>query len=338
MKDQTHQDRRSFLKTMGGTTAAAAAVVPALFNGQRAAAAAGGGQSYVSGHFALELDGEHAGWLQSAEGGYAVGEVVTEKLGGDWLAKKHIGNVKYEDISIVVDTAPAGPLLRWVQSTLDGAQKPTSGAIISTDERFREQSRLSFYNALVTEIGFPAMDAASKDAAKMTLKFKPEVTRNKRGGGGAALPPAPQKMWLPANFKISIGNLDCSRVSKIEALSIKQKVTEDAVGGERDYQREPGKIDFPNVVITLPESHADDFFKWHEDFVINGNSTDAEEKAGKLSWLEPNGKEVASMTFKNMGIFKCAPDKMEAGAEGIRRVKAEMYCEEIRFAGFPTRK
>lgn len=34
-----------------------------------------------------------------------------------------------------------------------------------------------FVNALITQIGFPALDAAGKDAAKLTIKFSPEYTR-----------------------------------------------------------------------------------------------------------------------------------------------------------------
>ncbi len=39
-----------------------------------------------------------------------------------------------------------------------------------------------------SEVGFPAMDAASKDAAKMSIKVKPEMSRTAHGatGGGGA--------------------------------------------------------------------------------------------------------------------------------------------------------
>jgi hypothetical protein len=43
-------------------------------------------------------------------------------------------------------------------------------------------------------------------------------------------------------------------------------------------------------------------------------------------------KEAAagSVAFQTTGLFKLTPDKAEAGSEQIRRVKAEVYCEEIR--------
>ena len=96
----------------------------------------------------------------------------------------------------------------------------------------------------------------------------------------------------------------------------------------------------PNLVIHLAESHADEFYRWHEDFVIKGNNGDENEKGGTLEYLTPNLQEVLfTLHFDHLGVFKIAPDKMSAqsmdkpdAAEPIRRLKVEMYCEDIKFA------
>ena len=60
--------------------------------------------------------------------------------------------------------------------------------------------------------------------------------------------------------------------------------------------------------------------------------------ASEVEWLTPavaTGPTVlGSLQFFNLGIFKIAPEKLEAGADTIRRVKVEMYCERIA-AAFP---
>ena len=38
-----------------------------------------------------------------------------------------------------------------------------------------------------------------------------------------------------------------------------------------------------------------------------------------------------TLTFSGLGMFKLTPEKVEAGSENVRRVKAEMYCEQITF-------
>ncbi|HLZ68718.1 MAG TPA: hypothetical protein VKV26_02295 [Dehalococcoidia bacterium] len=42
-----------------------------------------------------------------------------------------------------------------------------------------------FVAPLITSIGFPALDAGSKDAAKLTIKVTPEYTRTTTTSGGA---------------------------------------------------------------------------------------------------------------------------------------------------------
>lgn len=291
--------------------------------------------SYAAGKYALELDGRVVGWLHSAEGGQAVADVVTEEFGDDWLQKKHIGNVKYEEITVTVADGMSRELFQWVRDFTQNKAGRKNGAIIAADYTYSEISRLEFHNAVITELGLPALDAASKDAAKMTIKFAPEYTRMNAGSGKKlAIDAKGQKKWLPANFRLRIDGLEeaSSRVSKIEAFTIKQKVAANAAGELRDYEKEPAKVEIPNLVITFPESYAKPLYDWHEDFVIRGNNSEEQEKGGTLEYLAPNMTDVLyTITFKHLGIFKLTPDKMEAGTEQIRRVKAEMYCEEMTF-------
>jgi hypothetical protein len=122
-------------------------------------------------------------------------------------------------------------------------------------------------------------------------------------------------------------------VSKVDALTIKQQIVESDIGEGRDFGREPGKMEFPNLVVTLAESNAQDFFDWHEHFLIKGNNGQEDEKGGKLEYLTPNLSEVLfTITFFNLGIFKLAPEKVEANSDQIRRVRAEMYCEQMTFS------
>jgi len=298
------------------------------------------GRGAVAGKFGIELDNIMAGWVGSAEGGHATSDVVVEKIGVDHLSKKHLAGVKYEEISVSCGTGMSKGFYEWIKSSFDHAYTRKNGAIITADYNYNEISRLTFFNALPTEIGFPALDASSKDAAKMSIKFAPEYTRVSSSGGGAVtsstykINAATQKKWLPANFRLKIDGLDegCSKVNKIEALTIKQKTVENPVGELRDYQKEPTSVEVLNLVVTLPESHSKAFSDWHESFVIRGDNGESAEKGGTLEYLTPDLKTVLfTLQFHNLGIFKLTPEKVEAGSEQIRRLKAEMYCEDIKF-------
>jgi hypothetical protein len=300
-------------------------------------------RAYAAGKYALELGGAPAGWVASAEGGNATSDVINEKPGPDHIARKHIGAVKYEPFKVEVGTEMSKAFYDWIKSTFDLKSTRMNGALVTTDFNFNATSQMDFTNALITEIGFPALDAASKDAAKLTVKFAPEVMRmnsspqGKVTGSTAGIDRNAQKKWLPSNFRLTIAGLDCARVTKIEPLVIKQKVVEDAVGAQRDYQKEAASVEFPNLVVTLAESSAKTWYEWHKSFVVGGSNAQDKEKTATLELLAPDLKEVFfTLTFRNTGIFRLVPEKTEAGSEQNKRVKAEMYVEKIDFAYGPT--
>lgn len=337
MDEQTKASRARFLGTVGAASVAGAAIAGGAWRTSKAGAAAapGAGRAFSAGNFALQLDGSNkAGFLKSVEGGNAVGEVVNEVGSAGYYQKKHIGNVKYEEITAEFGTGMSKDVYDWIAATLTGNrdQERKSGAIISADFNYVVKARRAFTEALITEVGFPAMDASSKDAAFITLKFAPEQTVDQAGSGQLPSAPNKQKQWTPANFRFDIKGLPTSRVNKIEALTIKQTAVTGEIGEERFPQKEPGKLEFPNLVFMLPEADAQPWIDYHEDFVIKGNNSEEKEKTAQLTYLAPNQKdEIGRLDFLNVGIFKIAPEKLEAGSEAIRRIKVELYCERIKF-------
>lgn len=306
-------------------------------------------RAYAAGHFALELDNKAGGWLFSIEGGMATAEVVNEKIGPEHLIHKHISTVKYEDITVTCGPAMSREFYSWITNSFQGNYTRQNGAIVAADYNFLEVMRLNFYSGLVTEVGFPALDASSRDMARLTIKISPEYTRietpsekppeNPKGGEGQSIAgskypidPVKAKRWLTRNFRCSVDGIDCSRVTKVEAITIKQKVTEVPLGEFRDAYREPTTIEYPNVVFSLPESHADGFFKWYKSFVLDGNCDTGDEKHGSIEFLHEDMKTIACrIDLKHLGLFKVTLDKGEAGSDKIRMVKVEMYCEKMEF-------
>jgi hypothetical protein len=284
------------------------------------------------GKYGLEIAGSFAGWLVSAEGGQAFADVIQEPAGPDLIVRKHIGKPKYEDITLTFGTGMSKGFWEWVKATFDHKPARQNGALLAADFNNKPMERLNFQNALITEIGFPVLDASSKDAAKMTVRFAPERTQRAPGAGAAPAGANVQKKWLSSNFRLQIDGLDCTRVNKINALVVNQAITENTVG-EAQRALESGKLEIPNLAITLPQAQADDFYNWHEDFVIKGNNGATKEKNGTLMFLPPDMTEALfTLNLLHLGIFRLALEETEAAGDGIRRLKAEMYCEEMKFS------
>jgi hypothetical protein len=289
-------------------------------------------RGFTVGKIGLQLNEASAGFLSSADGGNATADVINEKVGSDHLARKHIGAVKYEDITVTAGTGMGKEFYSWIQTSIGGAPIAHTGSILGADVNLKVFTRTDFFNALITEVGMPALDAASKDAAKMTIKFAPEKTRKVLNTGGKLLGGAPlQLKWLTSNFKLTINGLNTSFVNRIEQFTVKANYTRFS-GDSATGQRVLSQIDISNLKFTIAEAHAQDFMKWHEDFVINGNNSVENEKFGSLSFLAPDLKtELFNLKLTGLGIFALDPDPLVVSTQGIRHVTAQLYCDKALF-------
>lgn len=293
-------------------------------------------RSYVAGNFMFELQGVKCGFIKSVEGGAISAEVINESVGPDYFVKKHIGQPKYEDFTMQIGFSMTKAVYEWIQASWKQNYMRKDGAIIAADFNLNAKSQRDFFHALITETTVPACDGSSKDPAYMTLKFAPEYTRVTKASGKASgeFGKYEQKLWLPQNFRLAIDGLDCTRVNKIDAWTVKQTAVTDDIGDARDYAKEPGKLEFPNLKISVAEVTSETWRAWHEDFVIKGNNGEDKEKGGTLEFLSPNRQDVLlTIKFFNIGIFKCTNDKAEANADTVKRVSAEVYFERAEIQG-----
>lgn len=288
-------------------------------------------RTYTSDRASLELSGVPAGLFKSLEGGDAVGKVVGEEGELDKVVHKRISGVSYTDLSMTFGAGMSKVVYDWMTATLQGKYMRQDGSVMTADFNGVVRSRQDFLQGQISEIGFPACDAGGKDAAYITLKITPESTRAGSPSGkvsSAALTKV--KPLLNSNFRLTIDGLDCTRVAKIDPIVVTQQLGPSKADGQlRVYSAEPGVLEVSNLVISLTDDPKNGFSDWFDKFVIKGNSSVP--KNGTLEYLDPGMKNpIFTLTFHNLGIFKLARPKMEAGSEVIR-LRAEMYCEQVFF-------
>ncbi len=295
----------------------------------------------VGGKTAIELNGKQAGWVFNALGGTATAEVVSEPTGADRVTHKHVTNVKYDDIAVNCGAGMSREFYGLVKAGVEGTSGRFSGAIVVADYDYKESSRITFANALVTEIAFPALDASSKEAGRMLVTFSPQYTRLVAGSGqrstqSGSLTPGGQKKWLTSSFKLAIDGLDTTRVIKIEPLTAKTAVVNSAVGSQREPTKEATKIQYSNLVFYVPETAAKPFLDWHDAFVIRGQNAQANEKNGRLEMLTQDLRTALfTLDFTGIGIVGVAPEPPATG-ESVRRMRVEMYIETMKLTADPS--
>ncbi len=339
MNEERTTSRRRFLGTAAGATgvalaaavwrpAQAAAAIPDTGRGVESPTAVE--RTFRAGVFQLNLDRVDAGLLKAQDGGDAYAEVINEETGATTFTKKHIGAPKYDDFTIRFGFGMNKAIYDWISASWKMNFTRKDGSIVTAGINSQAVSEREFFNALITETGIPACDASSKEAGYLTLNFAPEYTRDKKASG-AVTSSTKQKLWLASNFKLELGTLDTTRINKIDAFTIKQSIVTNDIGGERDFQREPGKIEFPNLKISLATSSIASWQTWFDDFVIRGNTTDANEKSGRLVFLSADHKtELAEIKLFNVGVYRLDPDPEDpSSADQIQRAHVELYVERM---------
>jgi len=281
----------------------------------------------------LEIEGKAAGFLSSVEGGEPFAEVVSEPVDASGVVRKHVGAMAFSPIRISFGTGMSKPLYQWMAEVLNRKGSAKNGAILFADYNFKEQSRLEFDNALITEVAFPALDVGSNYPAHFTLTLQPETTRISKASSGSSVLGFGTKFKMQAKtaiFRLKITGLEtaCTGVKMIDAIIVKQPTTEDEQGR---LISEVLKI--PNVAFTLVESHAKDFYDWFGDFVLKGNNAQENERTGTLEFLGASMKTALfTLTLANLGIFRIQKERsVGGGGDVIARVGVEIYCEEMAF-------
>ena len=271
-----------------------------------------------------------------------VGETGTGK---ELVAKAiHDASDRKSKAFVVVDCGSIPPTLAesilfgHEKGAFTGASERRNGALVGYDFNNKERTRRTFTRALISEIGFPALDGASKSAAILTVKISPEKLEYKDGDGAtlrydqAQNEVAKQKMWLTSNFRFALDRFsgDTSlRNAKIEAFTVKQNIIANPVGSERETRKEAGRVELPTLQVTFPESQMGKWMQWFDETVVQGvpkNTT------GHLTYYASDNEqtELMRLDFDGVGLTSLDVEKYEAAKESIAKVKATLYFEGLK--------
>ncbi len=282
----------------------------------------------ATGRFLLTLDGLPT-LLHDVEGGNVKASVITVDMGTNEPPRKQISTLSYEPFSIAVDLAMGKPLANWIGATLDLSPIRKSGTIVSASFDYKAESLRHFRDALIEEITIPSMIASSKQLAFVTIKFKPEEIMYAKGDNAIQnVVSSRQKTWLCSNFRLRIGDLPCSRVSKIDSFTIRQsaQTLDDVHEGASDRTT----VEFPNLKVTFSAVDVEPWHEWFNDFVILRNNGPDREVQGALEFLAPNLTDVlGAIELSQVGIFALYREKPTAGADAIAHFAAELYVEKM---------
>jgi hypothetical protein len=288
---------------------------------------------YVSGSYLVTVGGKAAGFVSGVSGGGATAGAIADRSSARGAyPNKRPGQVTYEDIGFAVGAGLQRPLSDWIQETLSKGQPVhRDGEVIAVDYAGKERSRTAWTSGYISEVTFPALDAASKDAAEIQLSITPASTKLSRTGSGKVEPLAEKTKAAAAktvasNFLLKIDGVDPRRVLRVEPISVELKASP-APGRGLVREQAPAQATVSNLVFLVSASEAEPIYKWHEDFVVKGNNGDDREKGGTIELLSADTtKTILQLTLKGIGILKVGPDE---SSKEVQRLRVEAYVESL---------
>lgn len=288
-------------------------------------------RSYTTGHFELLIDG-HAttAYVKSVDGGHIKATPVDEPIGSSTHRVKHTSTVDIEPISIEMGVADANDVLTWIEKSWKQKFERRHGQITHANFDLFPTFEHEFFEALITETTFPALDGSSKDPAYLKLKIQPEYVKQRKAASKQRLQPRypkNQKTWSPSNFRFSIEGIpEMLYTNKIESFTVKQGIKKHYTGEDRFFQVEPTKIEFPGLSFTIALEYADKLLAWHEQYVNKGQRDNKAQKHGSIEFLSPDLKKTLfEIRLFEMGLHTCHVVSSTANADPIKRVKGEVY-------------
>ncbi len=296
-------------------------------------------KSYAVSRFGVVIDGmDLTSYVKNVEGGLHKVESTKEQTGSYNHPTNHLATRTIEPITLEVGLCKANPLLEVIEKVVNQrVHTRMSGEIFHADANSKSRFEQDFKRAIITEIAFPALDAAGKDLAMLKVKLQPEEA-SFRAGDKSSIPMGsekPQKTWQNNSFRLEIDQQGAvtTHVTKVEALTI--GVTAKAIqrGGFLLPEYMPGQIKMPKLSIHVPLHHASSLIKWFERV---GASQQAPadgagyESTGALTFLDTTTKkDLYTIKFEGIAPEQMTIVKSEGGSATLKTCKFDFYVTNL---------
>lgn len=291
----------------------------------------------VTGTVMFVIDGKLDGRISSMSGGNLVGTIVETKIpDAQTLVKKSIRSVAVEQLEIEMTLSSNVETFNWLTEVINGKASAKNITIFTCDQNFNIIQSKEYQGALPAEFSMSNPDATTRDIGKIYLSFTAETVKEGARTGKCPLDDvAKRKNWVTSNFRLDIPGLETTQVRSVSGLTIKFKNSEGSQPGDpRRPSRGISAIQFNNLTISLagPSARAKAWEDWFNTFLVQGRSSDQEEKSGTLVLLSQDLKnELLRINLSNLGLFKFENNFNNGPTGAVSTMDAGVYTEKVDF-------
>ncbi|MGC4074325.1 MAG: hypothetical protein QM760_17795 [Nibricoccus sp.] len=289
----------------------------------------------------IAIDGNAIPEIRSWSGGESVSEVITARNGGSGVTSKILGRLTYEPI--VVEAAP--PFSPALQSCIAQFLGGSDTAALTSAKKtlllaYLDASgqpigdTIQATGAQLTEIQFPTVDAASRTPLLVKFVFRVDATAPvttaipAAAGGGNA-----RNTALASNFTLAIDGVSTSRVSKVDAFTLRREVITNTSGNNASTSFSIGELTVPNLVVTLGGADSDSWKIWRASFLPQPDATTinrVQKKNGALRFLASDmTTSLFTLQLSGLAPVRFATVPPDSAAAALLQFRGEVFCEAM---------
>ena len=255
----------------------------------------------------MKVDGVAIATLKSFDGGKVSAPVTP----GQGIS----GATKYEAATIqtyLYSGSGATNFLTWVVDSWSGNYSYKDIDIIGINSSKTIKMQRTFTSAYITKTVFPTLDnTTSSSNGYITVNIWPAtIEYTSRSGTMRSFSAGSISNWQTNKFALTIDNLDCSKVTKIESFSITGTSTSTS------------NQEVSNLKITLNDPNPTGWLDWHDDTVIKNQGGS---KNGTLSLKSSTSSTILSLALNDLIIFSLTPPN----TSNSNKTVVELYCGSI---------
>lgn len=332
--------RRGFIGAVSGAAGALYAGAFALPGAANAAMS----RSCTAGRDFLYVEGALVGPLMGRDGGTPFVETRVVSTPGEAFPTTVLGTPKVEPLLLEFGSGMAGSLYEWVMDALNPKTmlNRKSGFVAFTNYEGMETGRLTFHQALLSEVTTPALDtAATRAPVAFAIKLDPEITQLQLAPSGSVKHTLPlgakSNAWNTSGFSLAIDGIDTTKVLAVNPHTTALKVAASSTGEFRVETRQPVGVDVGKLELIVRMDGARQYLDWFNqlwgpqgdpgqqflrtaaiDFVTRDPTTGAV--------IKTFGKAI----FHQAGVSKVSQMPLESGS-GVAKVKVELYASAVTF-------
>lgn len=288
--------------------------------------------SHAIGNYAIEIDGQAAGWVKNVGFPEMKLAKVESKVGSLVHTAKAGGQYEHTGFEASYSVSEMGKARDWMMSLVRKEVITADGAIIQANHNFEAVRRVDWTVGNITSFKLPKLAAAEgKNPFMIDFKWEAETIEwTKASGKITAEQGKKHKQWGTNNFTVDGLVGETQWIQEVELPEITAKLSKESYGSQRLQALHYANIDSGDIKFKISGRSLDSHLDYIKKVIKDGKLTSDEYLTLTVTLMDHSlTKPLGDIVLKGCGLTSFALDKPESNADKMASFTLTYSVEEF---------